>query len=181
MGFNNSIKESIVRLMSSIRPYSEQLPSGKLVNIENDSILLVFNYSTKQDLNRIITLVKNAREYLKNISVLAFNKKGDKIITKSDGDLLLVSLYDFNLIGKGKKRLANWLEDHSFGILISFFDKSDSFYDNIISSISSEFKSGIYHAKNVNLFDLTISQKEKDYNKQLEIFLHYINTLNING
>jgi len=32
-----------------------------------------------------------------------FGKKGDKIITKSDGDLLLVSLYDFNLIGKGKK------------------------------------------------------------------------------
>ena len=158
----------------------KHLPSGKPVDIDKSNIVLVFNYSSREELVTIINFVKKAKMKLNISYLVAFTNKGEIDTGNTQEGIFYVNRYDFNLIGRAKNRLVNWLKSYSFDTLISFSDNPDYYCDKLVSGINSKFKAGKYYDRNVDLYDMTIVQQTGNYNKQLELFIHYIDKLNIN-
>ncbi len=180
MSFRNKILYLIDGLIAKNRTLPRHIPSGQPVVVEKSSIVFVFNYSSGEELVTIINFVKNARMKLELNYVVVYTNNLEIDTSEAEEGFFHVNRYDFNLIGRAKNRLADWLNSNSFDTLISFFDNPDYYCDKLVSGINSKFKAGKYHKKNVDLYDLTIVQQTGNYSKQLEFFIHYIDKLNIN-
>ena len=163
------------------RPLPERKPSGKLVNIYTANIVFLFNCTSLDELKSIQSFLNNLNTTLNVSKVLIYNKLGDIYNGEISEKIIITSSNDFNIFGCIHRKFKNWLADNKFDIFISFTNKNNLYSDSIISAVSSDFKAGKYHHENNDLFDLTIDSDTKNYNKQLESFIHYLNTLNINA
>ncbi len=157
----------------------EHKPSGKPVNIDG-KVVLVFNYSTDDELRIINAFVTQAKKHININAVIAFNSTSNKSAVGSDDFIFLANKNDFNLFGRVNKRLNKWFINTNFDLMISFISEGDLYCNKIVSRITSGFKLGIYNHENVKLFDITIKQETNNYNKQLELFIYYVNKLKIN-
>lgn len=180
MSLKNKIQELITGYIVAAWPLPEHKPSGKPVYVNDDRTVLVFNVSSGEELCIIKDFLTDAKKHLNFSAVLAFSSCTNININEADDSVFIVSCNDFNLFGRIKHRLSNWLTNNNFDLLISFADENELLCNKMISSTVSGFKAGIYHQETVNLFDLTIKQETENFDKQLELFTHYLNKLNIN-
>ncbi len=164
-----------------VRPLPERKPSGKLVNINTANIIFLFNCTSLDELKSIQSFLSNLDTALNVSKVLIYSKLGDIDNGESSEKIIIFSSNDFNVFGCINRKFKNWLADNKFDMFISFTNKHNLFSDSIISAVSSDFKAGKYYHENIDLFDLTIDSDTKNYNKQLELFIHYLNKLNINA
>ena len=160
-------------------PLPEHEPQEKPVDIRNGKTVLVFSFSTEEELNAIRTFMTVAKQYRNNSMAVAYSSEINLNILKDDISIFYISQNDFNLLGRIKKRFDDWLTDNDFDLLLSFVYNSELFCDKIVSSINSDFKAGNFDKGNVGLFDLTIKQKPDNYNEQFKQFNYYIDKLNI--
>ncbi len=180
MKIKNKIQDRIVEFIANGWPLPEYKPSGKSPNLSGDRVLLLLTYSTEEELQTIKTFVANAKNHIAFSWALAFNRTMDTISPVNDDGVFLVTRNDFSIFGKEKKRLSKWLLNNDYELLISFDTTNDPFLNGIISKLLSHFKVGIYNRDNYRLFDLTIKQETEAFDKQLELFIHYLEKLNIN-
>jgi len=180
LNLSSKIKQLFAKLYFKIWPFTEQIPSGKPLNLVGGKIVLFFNYPTEDVEILLVNQIPNLKKQLeKNSRITICNMSDDSVPTESD-NAVFFSMNDYNLFGKSKPRLKEWLSNNEFDILISFANNENIFCNSQICNIKADFKAGLYNPDNVKLFDLTIKQKSDDISLQLESFIHYLNKLNIN-
>jgi len=178
LSFINNITKQIAEIVLKRKQLPEKMPPSKAVNISTARTVMFFNCSSTEEFNTIIAFFKNTNT--KTSLALVYC---DFIIEKNkkiDSNVFMVNQNDFNIFGGFNSRLFDWLSSNNFDILLSFANGYDLFCNRIISGLSADFKAGNYHDQNVHLFDLTIKQKTDEYSKQYELFIFYLNNLNIN-
>lgn len=181
MRLKDKIQGLVAGYIAAVWPLPEHKPSGKPVDVAGGKALLVFDFSTEQELKIIEAFATDPKEHIGFISFLAYDRNGGNGIAVSGDDVFIVGRNDFNIFGRTKHRLSNWLVNNDFDLLISFAGGNELFCNKLISSIPSGFKAGTFHRETVNLFDLTIKQGTGSFGEQLGLFVHYLNELNING
>ncbi len=141
---------------------------------------MLYNSSTKKEQETLACQLLNIKKQLYASSSITICNFSDIQVLNENEDVVNYSLDDFHLFGKPKSKLKTWINNNEFDILISFVSEENVYCNNMVSCIKSDFKAGIYSPKIVKLFDLTIKQEIDNINNQLELFIQYINKLNIN-
>lgn len=180
MNLINKIKYSIAALNRKIWPLPERVPSGKLLNIEGSNIVLIFNFSMEHELIALTEQISSIKEKLAICSKITICNFSDLITLSENDKVRTITINDFEMLGNPKLNLNTWVINNNFDILVSFVKKENIYCNNLISKIKSSFKAGAYNLNNAYLFDLTIKQESDNIIKQLELFIQYINQLNIN-
>jgi len=180
LNLSGKIKQSFAKFNLKLWPLPEHEPSGKQLNVKGGKIILFFDFSTEEEKTLLIKQIPNLTSYLENSSLITICNMSDTFMQSENEEVVFFSLFDYNLLGTPKSRLKQWLTSNEFNILISFVNNENIFCNKFISTIKADFKAGMYSTNNVKLFDLTLNQDSDDISKQLELFTHYFNKLNIN-
>jgi hypothetical protein len=180
LNLKNKIKYSIAALNRKIWPLPEREPSGKFLHIKGCNIVLIFNFSLENDQISLAEQISSIKEKLGDCSKITICNYSDLITLSENDEVKSIAVNDFEISGKPKQNLNTWLRNSNFDILISFVIKENIYCNYLISKIKSAFKAGAYNITNANLFDLTIKQESNNIIEQLELFIQYINQLNIN-
>lgn len=180
MNFSSKIKQFSIKFKLGLWPLPEHKPSGKPAIIEGSKILLLFNYSTMEEILLLGDKIPNIKRHLSTSSLITICNMCNIPLPNENLDIVSLSLNDYNLLGKPKLELNDLVKKNEFDILFSFANEGDSLCNNLVSSIKAGFKVGVYNPDNVKLYDLTIKQESDDISKQLELITHYLNKLNIN-
>ncbi len=176
----NRIKYFFKKNTLTIFPLPEHVSAGKPVDIKKDSVLLFFYCEKPEEIKEIENLYIYSKKIFSNVDVVVFFNTEEGISEYENSEIFMTSINDFNIFGKLKERLKNWLSKHSYDITLCFFKANCLVCNSMISSIESGLKVGAYDSSNVSLFDLTISQKSHCFDDQLELYIFYLNNLNIN-
>ncbi|HJN05884.1 MAG TPA: hypothetical protein QF480_04665 [Bacteroidales bacterium] len=180
MRFSSKIKQSIAKFTLKLWPLSEHEPSGKPLNLVDNKILLLFDFSKDNEIISLANKLSNIYIQLVASSTITICNLSNNCGQAENEEIVYFSFNDFDILGMPKLSLNNWIINNEFDILISFVRKENVYCNNLISRIKSEFKAGLFNPNNVKLFDLTIKQKSDNIINQLELFIQYLNKLNIN-
>lgn len=180
MNLRSKIKQSLARVYLKIWPLPEKEPPAKPTNIVGSKILLLYNSSTEKKQETLLGQLLNIKKQLDACSSIAICNFSDIQLVNENEDVVNYSIDDFHIHGRPKSKLNTWINNNKFDILISFVSEENVYCNNLVSCINSDFKAGYYSPKNVKLFDLTIKHEADNINNQLELFIQYINKLNIN-
>lgn len=180
MSLGKKIQYSFAKIKFSLWPLPEKEPSTKPTNIVASKIVLLYNFSTEKEQETLAGQLLNIKKQLHASSSITICNFSDTQLLNENEDVVNYSPDDFHLLGKPKSKLSTWISKNTFDILISFVGDENVYCNNLVSCIKSDFKAGIYRPNVVKLFDLTIKQETNNINNQLELFIQYINKLNIN-
>lgn len=180
MGLKNKIQYSFAKIKFKLWPLPEKEPSDKPLNLTGSKIILLYNFSTEKEQKLLINQISYIKKQLFTGSLITICNMSNVSLLIDSEDIVYFSSNDFDLFGKPKSKLNNWINNNEFDILISFVTKENVYCNKLVSDIKSEFKAGFYDPNNVKLFDLTIKQETDNINNQLELFIRYLNKLNIN-
>lgn len=147
------------------------------------STILFFCIYSKEDLDDIRKLLKEAKMHSKPVMAYVFNLGYETLDVITDKSVFFFNLHDFTIFGKMKDDLRQKIENDTFELMVSFVQLPDPFCLHIISRINADLKVGIYHSAMPTVYDLTLKtdvQKigVEQYNKQV---VSYLDVLNIEG
>lgn len=180
MNFSSNIKQSFAKFKLKLWPLPEHEPSGKPLNLAGSKIVLMCNFSDEKEYVALSNQLSNIKRQLGSSSTITICNFSDTNLLNENENVVHFCVDDFDLLGKHKPKLNNWINNNEFDILISFVSTDNVYCNNLVSCIKSDFKAGFYDPNNVKLFDLTIKQETDNINNQLELFIRYLNKLNIN-
>ncbi len=180
MSLKYKIKQQISEIVLKRKQLADKIPSGKIVDISTAKSVLFFSCSSADELLLIQAFLQKQSYNILIETVLVYCDFMVDEDEKTPDKIKIITQNDFGVFGKIKQSLNSWLRSNNYNLLISFAVGNNLFCNKIISDINADFKASNYSQDNVYLFDLTIKQKAKEYNKQIEQFIFYINNLNIN-
>lgn len=95
--------------------------------------------------------------------------------------LLVSDKSDFNFFGKEKPILKQWLEEHSFDLLLVFARKEDKRCNRLIASVRARLKAGWPTDIDESLLDITLENpgKKMSYDMFYSELKKYFKQLNI--
>lgn len=176
------LRKNIVEffLKAGSRSFSNYRANTNFASRSIDSLksVVIFSYSKDIELSAIRNFSVKLNDKYKDLTIVIINNSGT-LQTDCIESELIISLNDYNLIGRLKKRLRKWINNNKFELLMSFVIVPDLISDSLVKSIQSELKSGYYMAENVMQYDLTIRHTSDNYNDQLFQFEHYLTNLKI--
>ncbi len=145
------------------------------------STILFFCIYSKEDLDDIRKLLKEAKMHAKPVMAYVFYQGYEALDVITDKSVFFFNLHDFTLFGKMKDDLRQKIENDTFELLVSFVQLPNPFCLHIISEINANFKVGIYQSALPTVYDLTLKTdiQKMGFGQYYKQVVSYLDVLNI--
>lgn len=151
------------------------------LNREPTKLCMFFCPEDKVELDRIYHFINQMDKPEMRLSVVV-DFHGKKFPEGYDfPDFYWLGNKDFNLLGKKKPALLQWLANRQFDLLISFVKSERKRCRKLIEAVQAELKTGPVVSSNTQVVDVSIAWEDgrMDYGRYYEQIEYYLEQLKI--
>jgi len=151
------------------------------LNRKPKQLCMFFCAEDKAELERIYHFINQIDKSVVRLSVV-IDFPGKKFPEGYDfPDFYWLGNKDFNLLGKKKLALLQWLANRKFDLLISFVKSERKRCRKLIKAVEAELKTGPVVSSNTQLVDVSIAWEDgrMDYGRYYEQIEYYLEQLKI--